>query len=190
MNTFSTRCRTHIDNVIALFRTGCLCHQHGADILHKDLSLEECIQCQDMIVIRNLQGIRKVWCLLYCHSLCFQACNNLLKRSLMRPAPHSDRSFCQKIFQDLLGCLHTVGSFPFFYKIFRHGIFHREITYLVFLSGWKFQFSYFPGNRAKYTVNKRFQIIKAFSLCQLYSLIAHSTVRNTVHKFQLIYRTS
>ena len=143
-----------------------------------------------MIVIRNLQGIRKVWCLLYCHSLCFQACNNLLKRSLMRPAPHSDRSFCQKIFQDLLGCLHTVGSFPFFYKIFRHGIFHREITYLVFLSGWKFQFSYFPGNRAKYTVNKRFQIIKAFSLCQLYSLIAHSTVRNTVHKFQLIYRTS
>ena len=47
-----------------------------------------------------------------------------------------------------------------------------------------------PGNGAQNTVDKRFQVIKAFSLCQFHRFIADGTVRDTVHKFNLIYRTA
>ena len=45
-------------------------------------------------------------------------------------------------------------------------------------------------NRPKHSVDKRFQAVKTFSLCQLHSLITYGTVWYAIHKTDLIHSTS
>ena len=154
MDAFSTWCSAHVDDMVTFFRTCSFRYKHRAYILHQDLSLKEGLKCQNMIVIGNLQCIGKIRSLFYCHSLRLQTGDDLSQRRLMSTAPYCDRSFCQKILQDLLRSLHSVGCFPFFYQIFRHGIFHRKITDFVFFPGRKLQITDLSCDRTEHPVDK------------------------------------
>ena len=124
------------------------------------------------------------------NALTFQTFYNLFLGIQISPASDGKRMFRKKICQYLLCCFFSIGFQPPGYQHLWHGILYRKIFQQIIFFLRKPDLIHFPGYGTKNTVYKRLQIIKAFSLRQLHSLIAHCTVRNTVHKFQLIYRTS
>ena len=50
MEAFSSRCCTHIDNIVTFLRIGNLGNQHRTDVLYNHFPLNKCIQCKNMII--------------------------------------------------------------------------------------------------------------------------------------------
>ena len=134
MNALTARCRTHVDDIITFLRVCDLGNKHGAYILCHDLTLDKCIQCKNVVIIRNPECIRKIRRRFYLYTLVSEAFAGLLYRIQICTAAYSDWFFFQKIRQHLLCDFLAIIIQPAQNKWFRHGISDRKITDQIYLS--------------------------------------------------------
>ena len=188
VESFSSRSRTQINNIISFGWMGNLCDQHGAHILHLNLSFPESIQSHQMVITGNIIRIVQIRSLFHFYQLFSQALQNFVFVTVFADA-YSDRLFLQKTFQYLPGNVPPIRPHPSLHQTLRHRITGTQIRYR---RGFRRIFYFIDPARygTKHAVYKGFQTIKAFFLCKFYRLIAGGGIRHTVHIHQLVYTTS
>ena len=178
MGTLSSRCRTHINHIIILFRCRSFRNQHGADILYIKQPFFKTFQSRQIIQPGYFKSIRQFRNRMYCHPFCFQFVYEFFRCHSGKIGTDRQPVFCGKSLQNLTGLFLSIIFGPYVHDPFRHRICNAQIR--------EANFSPSSCHTTQHTVDKSAQTGKPTLSRQLYRLIAHCGIRHTVHIHNLI----
>ena len=182
MKAFSARCRAKINDIISRFRICCFRYHHRTDILHHEPSHHKRFKSFEVAVIRQIVRIRKIRRPLNRRSLSLQTVDRQLRIYPVQLAADRQRMIRQKILQHTFRRLCSISLHPAFYQPLRYGIVHRQIFCRAGLCIRICDFFFFSCHITHHAVDKAFQAVKSFFLCQFYRFVAGCRVRHAVHK--------